>query len=450
MALNPGGEWEFDPSTNRQVWVPYAKGTYDTTDSGKYYTVQGGDSWEKVAKDIYGDGRMFATLMAANGGGPLRAGTRIVLPPKVANPFVSNEIAARVGMETSGQYADWYNNPLTSNPQGTKFNITPEFAQAQKDWAYYNRLGVAPDLVNNGRMPEGWGGMAGGSVPAITPSKQITPPTIKSTFGPEGAAKQSGLSNLAARPPQISASTNRGFGGGQGQFIPSVQQVQPQKQFVSLSGKRPTRQTSTTQQPINPPAQRPIINNGLQVSSVGTFPANQRTTGTLLAPSGGAISSPTKLPPTPIRSVVTSAWNQGVLPTDITESEAIALMAQYGYDQAYTEQYLMANGYKRYPAGYGGAGSVWKLAGTPESAGVDNTLPSVEGDGTFTPNQYYGTSPRWWDSGMYGLTNPEYYYQYYNPGSSSYTGRPSQDTNLNDVLNGVMGKNLNLTLSAGG
>ena len=51
------------------------------------YTVQPGDSFEKIAGKIYGDQRMFAEIMRYNGLYTLRAGQVIDLPPAYENPL---------------------------------------------------------------------------------------------------------------------------------------------------------------------------------------------------------------------------------------------------------------------------------------------------------------------------------------------------------------------------
>lgn len=133
-----------------------------------YYTVKPGDSPASIAGAVYGDQRMFAELMAANGGAPLRPGMQIVLPKQVSNPFVSNELAARMGMATSGQIADAYKaGDLTASG---KMNWTATQGLSNQTWAYQNMTGVAPNLVN-GRMPSGYGvaGVAPGVAPTVAP-----------------------------------------------------------------------------------------------------------------------------------------------------------------------------------------------------------------------------------------------------------------------------------------
>lgn len=63
------------------------------------YTVKTGDSWEKIAGEVYGNQRMFLELAKANRGiYVLRPGQVLDLPPAYESPFVSNEAAMARGM----------------------------------------------------------------------------------------------------------------------------------------------------------------------------------------------------------------------------------------------------------------------------------------------------------------------------------------------------------------
>lgn len=77
------------------------------------YTVQPGDSWEKIAGTVYGDQRMYEVLQRANNDhyGDLQPGQSILLTPSVTNPYVSG-----LGRE---QFAR--QNPITP-PAGTVIN----------------------------------------------------------------------------------------------------------------------------------------------------------------------------------------------------------------------------------------------------------------------------------------------------------------------------------------
>lgn len=64
------------------------------------YVVKAGDNLSKIAKDIYGNDRMFAEIQRNNPwyNGILRPGQVLKLPGKRSNPFVSNTEAAAAGM----------------------------------------------------------------------------------------------------------------------------------------------------------------------------------------------------------------------------------------------------------------------------------------------------------------------------------------------------------------
>lgn len=54
-----------------------------------YYTVQSGDSYERIAQKLYGNERMFAELMKANGGVFLKPGMTLAIPANISNPNVT-------------------------------------------------------------------------------------------------------------------------------------------------------------------------------------------------------------------------------------------------------------------------------------------------------------------------------------------------------------------------
>jgi hypothetical protein len=117
-----------------------------------YYTVKTGDSPASIAGDVYGDQRMFAEIMKANGGVALKPGMRIVLPRKIETPFVSNELAAAVGLATSGQVADAYKPDSEQLSSYGNMNWTPSQAMGNQEWAQAHARGQAGNL-ENGRLP---------------------------------------------------------------------------------------------------------------------------------------------------------------------------------------------------------------------------------------------------------------------------------------------------------
>jgi hypothetical protein len=167
-----------------------------------YYTVKNGDSWAKIAGDVYGDQRMFADLAAANGGANLRPGMQLVLPTKVENPFVSNKVAARFGMATSGEIKDAHNAEGGLDEYG-KMLWTPEQAQNNKDWAYANAGGLVKDMAN-GRIDPNWrSGIV--SEPAIpdAPVNPLEEPAVFSEDRLVQAASATSSSKDHARPDPV-------------------------------------------------------------------------------------------------------------------------------------------------------------------------------------------------------------------------------------------------------
>lgn len=73
-----------------------------------YYTVKAGDSWAKIAGQLYGgDQRMFGELQRANKGVlMLKAGMKIAVPKKVDNPFVSFAQATQGSAYDEQKFAD--------------------------------------------------------------------------------------------------------------------------------------------------------------------------------------------------------------------------------------------------------------------------------------------------------------------------------------------------------
>lgn len=117
---------------------------------GNYYVVEGGDSWERIAKYVYGNARMFGDLMRANGNirGGLRPGMVLRLPSerKGVSPFVSSAQAAGQGMATYEQYQAGY-NPATNRYEGAYGQ--PGGAAAKPATAGVNQAGILnQDWVN--------------------------------------------------------------------------------------------------------------------------------------------------------------------------------------------------------------------------------------------------------------------------------------------------------------
>ena len=82
---------------------------------GNVWIVKGGDNVAKIAREVYGNERMMAEIMRLNGGvKTLRPGMvlRLPNPKKNSDIFISNDWAANMGMATTDQVAQWYDqNP---------------------------------------------------------------------------------------------------------------------------------------------------------------------------------------------------------------------------------------------------------------------------------------------------------------------------------------------------
>lgn len=177
MANNPGGEYQFNKATGQQEWVPYFENRANPSYSyGGSYTVQQGDSYEAIARKLFGNERMFAELMKMNGGVYLHPGMQLDVPQNIQTPFVSNELAAALGMATSGQIATAY-NPQTADLYNGKMNWTQQ-AQTNQQWAYDAARGNAQPL-QYGNLPTGYApsttsGVLGAN--PVTPQNQTVAP----------------------------------------------------------------------------------------------------------------------------------------------------------------------------------------------------------------------------------------------------------------------------------
>jgi hypothetical protein len=170
-----------------------------------YYTVQAGDSWESIAAGQMGNERWFGSLMSANGGGfALRPGTRVYIPSVNQNdtPFVSNELAASMGMATSGQVASAYKTGDLNarggmnwdvNASGQRMDLTDlsknwgPLAQMNALWASLHARGLASPL-ENGNLPSNFGSTLKGL--GITAPGSPAP---KTTSGSSGTTPLGGI-----------------------------------------------------------------------------------------------------------------------------------------------------------------------------------------------------------------------------------------------------------------
>ena len=115
-----------------------APGLAPATGGGATYTVQPGESYESIAGKVYGDQRMFAELMKANGIYVLRAGDVLDLPPAYKDPFVSNVLAGAMGMAPATAFdvtgklkPEWWKGPTgwTNMPREVPETRLPQFGE---------------------------------------------------------------------------------------------------------------------------------------------------------------------------------------------------------------------------------------------------------------------------------------------------------------------------------
>jgi hypothetical protein len=384
---------------------------------------------------------MFATLMAANGGSFLRAGMSLVLPNKVENPFVSNEIAARFGMATEGQGAT----------QWGAMNWTAEQAQANRNAAYavsqgqfktieealaYAGVGSTSTATTKAqrdifKKP----GMKTvdefGAAPGIPAAISTTMPTKPLQVGgknftyadwakyqtaqkaTQDAAKarqaQNFVENLA--PANKREDTPKGkWDKGERDIGTPIPQRNASPSWMEVQSKLPLWQQGMTSglagssnffAPWSPE----------QLTSMAEAYANPEPTST--GKSKQPLNNPT--------SLVNQELTAGKIPQSIPANIVDGLSRLWEDD---ARKYLVSVGYS-YDASshsfvYGGADKVSNLPPLVTDGGTTTGLPEAPSD--------------WW-GGMFGLTDPKY--QYYLPNEPSYTGR-SPNVDLNSLTAGYI------------
>lgn len=212
------------------------------------YVVKGGDNLSKIAKEVYGDPRMFAEIQRNNPwfNGVLRPGQVLKLPAKRSNPFVSNTEAAAAGMlggtaETGYGFTGERAGELNALSQGVR--ETGRQINPNTPWGFNQ----ASDLARQ------YYGGAGSQVGAPPPAPAS--PT---------AAQQ------AAKPPASTQQQAQGQGMQQQYFNQAQQATQPQTPSVvsapgrgwgsPLQNAQSAPQTSTFAQGGAKPGVMPSIN----------------------------------------------------------------------------------------------------------------------------------------------------------------------------------------------
>ncbi len=179
-AVGGGGELEWDPVTQQQKWVAYTTTAAPApVTGGATYVVKPGESYASIAGKVYGDQRMFAELMKANGIYVLHPGDVLDLPPAYKDPFVSNVLAQAVGMAPSTAFdvtgklgAEWWKGPTgwTNVPAGGEapgaltagYIVPPQPYTSEWYSAIYKGLQVPPPYGYSPIVPLGGGGGGGG------------------------------------------------------------------------------------------------------------------------------------------------------------------------------------------------------------------------------------------------------------------------------------------------
>jgi hypothetical protein len=166
----------------------------------QYYTVKWGDSPASVARDVLGDERAFAELVALNGGADWTPGMKIQIPDRVAAvPFVSNELAAYFGGAPSGDIAAYYRDNPGAQKTGMPWSKTQQ--ETSKAWARGYAAGDLGPLTSDNRLPQFTvPGASTGGMPGTT--RQNTPGGQMSADSPTGVVPPGGLKPPPLVPPR--------------------------------------------------------------------------------------------------------------------------------------------------------------------------------------------------------------------------------------------------------
>src|SRR5688572_11466732 len=220
------------------------------------YVVKGGDNLSKIAKDIYGDARMFAEIQRNNPwfNGVLRPGQVLKLPAKRSNPFVSNTEAAAAGM-MGGTAETGYGftgdragelNALSSGVRDTGMQINPN-----TPWGFKQATNLAQQYY-------GGAGSQVGAPPAPAPNAAqmaATPPTATQQQGNGMAQQYFNQAQQASQPktPSIVSAPGTGWGSP----LQNSQTTTPAASTFSQGGAKPgvTPSINPAAKPYAPPAQ---------------------------------------------------------------------------------------------------------------------------------------------------------------------------------------------------
>ncbi len=356
------------------------------------YVVKGGDNLSKIAKDIYGDARMFAEIQRNNPwfNGVLKPGQVLKLPAKRSNPFVSNTEAAAAGMlggtaETgygfTGERAGEL-NALSSGVRDTGRQINPNtpwgFNQAsQLAQQYYGGAGSqvgAPPAPNATQMAAKTAAGQGGS--GVAPlGYGNNQPVRNDAFSQRAAPSSQG----PVQGPQYPGAAATGIGA------PSRDSGMFASQFgnsLAPTVSAPV-QPRLAQGPQQPPAQgpqKPAATPGSiapaavsqpNIYQHGSYQVNQQKAAALYSTLQTGADG--KLGPAAPQAITGSDFANLAMQTGIPMSEFAANLeaAGYVYDRASTSFYIPDKDLANY--GVSGAGLFWSAPS--EFAGLPPVTP---------------------------------------------------------------------------
>ena len=170
---------------------------------GNVWIVKGGDNVAKIAREVYGNERMMAEIMRLNGGvKTLRPGMvlRLPNPKKNSDIFISNDWAANMGMATTDQVAQWYDQ----NPNAG--GMTRDWNAAGGGWK--NSIagggqGLNPSMSNGSVVPSVASNAWGNNLDALG-AMQTSAPAASTSSNPYG----SNADAIAAMRANAGRSTN--------------------------------------------------------------------------------------------------------------------------------------------------------------------------------------------------------------------------------------------------
>lgn len=165
------------------------------------YTVKSGDSWFSIGKN---NPAMIAALIAANGGGPLRPGQVIHMPGSYdPSKGISNDLAAKMGLATSGQVSQFYKD----NPNAQRQGMTNMIASGAGGLA-----GSGAGTTQQPAKPAFAGGIdynspnyrpAGYQAPWSTNQPPASYSTLAAQSANTGMTTQTGMTQAGYRTPQM-------------------------------------------------------------------------------------------------------------------------------------------------------------------------------------------------------------------------------------------------------